>query len=219
MEAQGLAPWDRRDRKPGPTLCRPHRIGEPARVRTGKLSRPQGRSDAIQGSPSAGADRLHGTALGIGERVGNTAIDLLLVNMKLLGWIDRDLSRLPAYCGLVAEATNTPLDDDYPVMGKDAFRTGTGVHAAAVIKAQQKGDDWLADRIYSGVPASFFGRRQIIEVGPMSGESNIPYWLGEQGVEAKPDLVQAIFHRAKESLQVLSDEEVLTLCREQGART
>ena len=164
----------------------------------------------------AGADRLHGTALGIGERVGNTAIDLLLVNMKLLGWIDRDLSRLPAYCRLVAEATNTPLVDNYPVLGKDAFRTGTGVHAAAVIKAQQKGDDWLADRIYSGVPASFFGLRQVIEVGPMSGESNVVCWLQERSIEPEPELVQMIFSRAKDSRRILLEDEILDICRDRG---
>lgn len=164
----------------------------------------------------AGADRLHGTALGIGERVGNTPIDLLLVNMKLLGWIDRDLSRLPAYCRLVAEATNTPLVDNYPVIGKDAFRTGTGVHAAAVIKARQKGDDWLADRIYSGVPASFFGRRQIIEVGPMSGESNVVFWLEQHGIEPAPDLVGTIFRRAKNSRRILREDEILEICRGHG---
>ena len=39
------------------------------------------------------------------------------------------------------------------MVGSDAFETGTGVHAAAVIKAFRKGDAWLADRVYSGVPA------------------------------------------------------------------
>ena len=103
---------------------------------------------------AAGADRLHGTAVGIGERVGNTPIDLLLVNMQLLGWIDRDLGRLRDYCRFVADTTGVPLPDNYPVVGKDAFRTATGVHASAIIKARARGEDWLADRVYSSVPAS-----------------------------------------------------------------
>jgi 2-isopropylmalate synthase len=157
---------------------------------------------------AAGADRIHGTAVGIGERVGNAPIDLLLVNMHLLGWIDRDLSRLPDYCRLVASTTGVPLPDNYPVLGRDAFRTGTGVHAAAIIKARAKGDDWLADLVYSGVPASLVGRRQQIEVGPMSGRSNVEYWLRERGVAAEPALVDAIFERAKASDHVLSDAEI-----------
>lgn len=161
----------------------------------------------------AGADRLHGTAVGIGERVGNCPIDLLLVNMQLLGWIHRDLSRLKEYCHLVADTTGVPLPDNYPVVGKDAFRTGTGVHAAAIIKARQRGEDWLADRIYSSVPASMIGSHQIIEVGPMSGESNVVFWLQERGIEASPELVRAIFERAKESLQILAEAEILEICQ------
>ncbi|MFL6290292.1 MAG: LeuA family protein [Thermoanaerobaculia bacterium] len=160
----------------------------------------------------AGADRLHGTAVGIGERVGNCAIDLLLVNLQLLGWIDRDLSKLREYCELVSEKTGVPLPDNYPVVGKDAFRTGTGVHAAAIIKARARGEEWLADLVYSSVPASLIGSRQIIEVGPMSGESNVHYWLQERGIEENPELVKAIFQRAKESVRILEEAEILEIC-------
>jgi len=164
----------------------------------------------------AGADRLHGTAVGIGERVGNCPIDLLLVNMQLLGWIDRDLSRLQEYCAFVSATTGVPLPDNYPVVGKDAFRTGTGVHAAAIIKARARGEDWLADRVYSSVPASLIGCRQVIEVGPMSGESNVVYWLQERGIDPAKDLVAEIFQRAKSSPKVLAEEEVLAICRARG---
>jgi 2-isopropylmalate synthase len=160
----------------------------------------------------AGADRLHGTAVGIGERVGNCGIDLLLVNMQLLGWIDRDLSKLREYCELVSEKTGVPLPDNYPVVGKDAFRTGTGVHAAAIIKARARGEEWLADLVYSSVPASLIGSRQIIEVGPMSGESNVVFWLQERGIEKNPELVRAIFQRAKESVKILEEAEILEIC-------
>ena len=50
----------------------------------------------------AGAHRVHACALGIGERVGNTPMDQLLVNLQLLGWIDRDLTRLHEYCAAVS---------------------------------------------------------------------------------------------------------------------
>ena len=164
----------------------------------------------------AGADRLHGTALGIGERVGNCPMDQLLVNMQLLGWFDRDLTSLPDYCRLVSEATGVPLPDNYPVVGRDAFRTATGVHAAAIAKARQRGEDWLADRVYSSVPASLIGRKQVIEVGPMSGESNVVCWLRERGIEPEPELVRSIFERAKESDRVLEEGEILALCKAHG---
>jgi 2-isopropylmalate synthase len=159
----------------------------------------------------AGAHRVHACALGIGERVGNTPMDQLLVNLQLLGWIDRDLTHLHDYCSAVSEATGIAIPDNYPVVGRDAFRTGTGVHAAAIIKARKKGDDWLADRVYSGVPASMVGRKQIIEVGPMSGLSNVQCWLENHGIEPRRELVETIFQRAKESDRVLSDEEILAV--------
>ena len=159
----------------------------------------------------AGAHRVHGCALGIGERVGNTPMDQLLVNLQLLGWIDRDLTKLAEYCSVVSEATGVRIPDNYPIVGRDAFRTGTGVHAAAIIKARKKGDEWLSDRVYSGVPASMIGRHQVIEVGPMSGLSNVQCWLEDHGLEARAELVEAIFRRAKESDRILTDEEILDL--------
>jgi len=156
----------------------------------------------------AGATRVHGCAIGIGERVGNTPMDQLLVNLRLLGWIENDLTALPEYCELVSTATGVPLPPNYPVVGRDAFRTATGVHAAAVIKAYRKGEDWLADRVYSGVPAALVGRHQHIEVGPMSGESNVVYWLESRGIPVSPGRVQAVFQRAKSVDRVLGDDEI-----------
>jgi 2-isopropylmalate synthase len=159
----------------------------------------------------AGATRVHGCAIGIGERVGNTPMDQLLVNLKLLGWIENDLTALPEYCERVSRSTGVPIPPNYPVVGHDAFRTGTGVHAAAVIKAFRKGEDWLADRVYSGVPASMVGKHQAIEVGPMSGESNVIFWLESRKIEASPERVQAVFRRAKSVDRLLTEEEILAV--------
>lgn len=160
-----------------------------------------------------GVDRVHATALGVGERVGNTPLDLLLINLQLEGIIDRDLSKLARYCELAAEATGVPIRPNYPGMGRDAFRTSTGVHAAAIIKAQNKGDDWLADRVYSGVPAAMVGLKQVIEIGFMSGVSNIVYWLKVRGIEPDQKLVDEIFRAAKQHNRVLTDEEVEELVK------
>ena len=159
----------------------------------------------------AGATRLHGAALGIGERVGNTPMDLLLVNLVLLGQRNDDLSRLAEYCELVAETTGVPMPPNYPVLGRDAFRTATGVHAAAVIKAHKKQDVGLMDAVYSGVPASLVGREQVIEVGPMSGKSNVVYWLERRGVEATEERVDRIFKAAKGASTVLTEKEIRAL--------
>src|SRR6266436_5383593 len=156
----------------------------------------------------AGVDRVHGTALGVGERVGNAEMDLLIVNLKLLGAHRHDISKLPEYCRLVADAVGVPIPVNSPVMGSDAFRTGTGVHAAAIIKARKKGDDWLADRVYSSVPAGELGLEQRIDISPVSGLSNVKYWLETHGYDAGDQAAcTALFDAAKRADRVLSDEE------------
>jgi 2-isopropylmalate synthase len=162
----------------------------------------------------AGADRVHGTCLGIGERVGNAAMDQILVNLKLLGVIENDLTHLLRYCREVSRACHWPIPKNYPVVGEDAFRTATGVHAAAIVKAFDKNDNWLADRVYSGVPAGQFGKEQEIEIGPMSGMSNVRFWLKRRRFEYDEGLGKAIIARAKSSNRVLLEEEVLETIRD-----
>ena len=163
---------------------------------------------------AAGANCVHAVANSLGERVGNTSMELMLVNLRLLGLIARDLSRLKEYCEKVAKATHTTIPPNSPVIGRDAFRTATGVHAAAIIKAYQKKDATLADSVYSGVPSHLFGLDQIIEIGPLSGKSNVLFWLERHGVPANDALVNRIFDAAKQSARVLTESEVQALCAE-----
>ncbi len=156
----------------------------------------------------AGADRVHATALGVGERVGNAEMDLLIVNLVLLGTHRHDVSRLREYCLTCAGAIGVPLPANYSVMGSDAFRTGTGVHAAAIIKAKRKGEDWLADRVYSSVPAGMFGLEQIIEISPVSGLSNVRFWMEAHGYDPEDEPCRtALFEAAKRGDRVLSEQE------------
>lgn len=162
----------------------------------------------------AGATRLHGAALGIGERCGNTPIDLLLVNLVMMGYIDRDLTTLPAYCQAVSRACDVPIPVNYPVIGADAFRTATGVHAAAVVKAYRKGDRALMDAVYAAVPATLVGREQQIEIGPLSGRSNVVFWLESRGLPATEDIVDRIFAAAKASNRTLTHEQLRKIVAE-----
>src|SRR5580692_5969760 len=166
----------------------------------------------------AGADCVHATALGIGERVGNTQMDQMLLNLKLMGvppWVDQDLTKLKEYCQAVSRATGVPIPANYPLVGEDAFRTATGVHAAAVIKAYKKNDIELANTVYSGVPSHLFGLEQVIDVGPMSGKSNVLFWLERRGIPVSDEVVERIYKRAKASDHTLSETEILE-CVEQA---
>jgi 2-isopropylmalate synthase len=161
---------------------------------------------------AAGAVCVHGTALGIGERVGNTQMDLMIVNLKLMGiapWASQDVSKLKEYCRAVSEATGVPIPVNYPVLGEDAFRTATGVHAAALIKAFKKNDVELADAVYSGVPSHLFGLEQVIDIGPMSGKSNVVFWLERHGLPAEERSVERVYRKAKASDHTLTEEEIL----------
>ena len=160
-----------------------------------------------------GATRVHGTALGVGERVGNTPMEQLLVNLRLLGIRDDDLTCLPEYVERASKSIGVPVPVNTPIVGADAFRTATGVHAAAVIKAERKGQAWLADRIYSGVPAAWIGRQQEIEIGPMSGLSNVRHFLAVRGLESRPEAERALLEAAKRSDHVLTEEEALEIYR------
>lgn len=170
----------------------------------------------------AGASCVHATGLGIGERVGNTQMDQMLVNLRLMGvppWDQQDLTRLKEYCEKISAATGVPIPKNYPVIGEDAYRTATGVHAAAIIKAFNKKDLELANNVYSGVPAHYFGLEQIIEIGPMSGRSNILFWLEKRGISIQDDIVERIFSRAKNSDRVLTESEILDCCRIPATRS
>jgi 2-isopropylmalate synthase len=161
-----------------------------------------------------GADRVHATGLGIGERVGNAQMELLLLNLKLLGQLEgQDLTKLLEYCQTIAKAVHWDVPINYPLVGRDAFRTATGVHAAAIIKAMAKGDTWLADRIYSGVPAGMIGRNQEICIGFMSGTSNVNYWLGQRGIPASDELVTEILKAAKAQDHIMAEEEVMAVVK------
>src|ERR1700752_134746 len=160
----------------------------------------------------AGADCVHGCAIGLGERVGNTQVDQMLVNLKLMEiapWDKQDLTKLKQYCQAVSRATGVPIPANYPVVGDDAFRTATGVHAAAIIKAYHKDDVVLANTVYSGVPSHVFGLDQIIDIGPMSGKSNVLFWLERHGIPPAEDVVERIYQRAKQSDHTLTEAEIL----------
>jgi 2-isopropylmalate synthase len=161
---------------------------------------------------AAGARQIHGVALSLGERVGNTPMELLLVNLRLMGLRQNDLTYLKAYCEKIARATHTTIPPNYPVFGRDAFRTATGVHAAAIVKALRSHDRKLADAVYSGVPAHLVGLEQIVEIGPMSGKSNVVYWLARHGIPETDELVNRIFEAAKTSTRVLTDAEIRAIC-------
>lgn len=162
----------------------------------------------------AGVERVHATALGIGERVGNTPLELLVANLALAGGREPDAARLRAYVEHFATALGVVIPENHPLVGANAFRTATGVHAAAIVKALGKGEG-LADRVYSLMPVSRFApaNGHDIRIGYMSGSSNVVHWLQRHSIEPSDALVSRILERAKSANRVLRDDEVLAVVR------
>jgi 2-isopropylmalate synthase len=106
----------------------------------------------------AGVDRIHGTALGIGERVGNTPMEHLLLNLRMAGLIDHDLSGLSDYVEAVHRHCQVPLPENWPGVGRDAFRVTTAERQREIGNALERGRLELAEELLSAVPASLVGR-------------------------------------------------------------
>jgi len=160
----------------------------------------------------AGVERVHATALGVGERVGNTPLELLIANLAFLAGAEPDAAPLREYSEHFASALGLTIPENHPLVGANAFRTATGVHAAAIVKALSKGEA-LADRVYSSVPVSRFANGHDIRIGYMSGTSNVLHWLKRHSIEPSEVLVTRILERARSANRVLRDDEVLAVVR------
>ena len=158
----------------------------------------------------AGVERVHATALGVGERVGNTPLELLLANLAFLRGDEPPAAALREYSEHFASALGVNIPENHPLVGANAFRTATGVHAAAIVKALGKSEA-LADRVYSSVPVSRFASGHDIRIGYMSGTSNVVHWLKRHSIEPSETLVTRILERARSANRVLRDDEVLAV--------
>ena len=186
----------------------------------GHNDRGLGLSNALVAAFDGKVDRIHGTCLGIGERAGNTPIDQILINIKTMGLLDRNLIKLGEYCQFVSRVTGFPIPNNYPTFGRDAFRTASGIHASAILKAIHKVEDSeLADLVYSAIPASMVGLKQQIDIGPQSGKANVLFWLGEKGIEPNDDLVISILEAGKRSDRCLTDEEIVGIIQSHDSGT
>jgi 2-isopropylmalate synthase len=157
----------------------------------------------------AGADRVHATALGLGERVGNVEMELLLVNLAMLGAHRHPIDCLSEYSRLASRAFDVPIPANHPVIGADAFATAAGTHAAAIRKAGV-----LRDRLYTAFPPAMIGREQEVRISPASGASNVRWWLEERGYvadAADTGLVAYLLMAAKASDRTLAADEIEVL--------
>jgi len=157
----------------------------------------------------AGADRVLASALGLGARCGTVPLESLLTNLRLTGRWPHTLGGLQEYCESAAAAFGVAIAPAHAVVGADAFRTGTGAHATALVKALRAGDRSLADAVCSAVPASIVGAEHRVDVSPVSGLSNVRWWLSQHGYDPS-DLVlmRELLLAVKQTQRVATDDEL-----------
>lgn len=155
-----------------------------------------------------GVDRVHGTALGIGERVGNTPMEHLLVNLKLLGVLQNDLSRLQEYVDTVSRHCRVPLPFSWPGLGRDAFAATSAESAERLIELYELGERQLFEHTFSGVAPGLVGREARFAVGPRSGPANVRGW---QLQSQRSGEVEPVLAAARERGRVLESHELEAL--------
>jgi 2-isopropylmalate synthase len=158
-----------------------------------------------------GAHALEATALGIGERAGNAAMELVLAHLHLSGLRSSPLLALTDYAHYASRILRDPIPFRQPVVGPEAFSHGSGVHAAAIRKALELGRPDLAGVVYSPIDPDVVNRTFGITVGRMSGRSNAILALRTLGIEPTQGLVQAVLAAAKASDFPLTNERIREL--------
>lgn len=158
-----------------------------------------------------GADKIHVTWRGVGERAGNTPLEAFLGVLYTFGIEKYDLSMLVGGSQMVSEIFNRPIPVDSPLIGDAVYTTSTGIHAAGIHKAEQRGQKYLADIVYSAVPPSILGRKHTINIGPLSGRHNVERVLEKLEIPVTEKLVKALLKAAKLLNRDLSSKEIGTI--------
>lgn len=156
----------------------------------------------------AGADRIQATALGIGERAGNTAMEQIIINLQLAHAGHYNLKKLSDYSRLASEMIGVPIRDNYPGIGALVHATAAGMHAAAIVKARRLKRKDLEGVVYSPFHPEMFGRDIEILIGPMSGNANVEWNLEKLGLKKDKTIIAKILTMAKSENRFIGIEEI-----------
>ena len=156
----------------------------------------------------AGADRVHVTSLGIGERAGNTPMESMIENLRQHGINNYKYPLIMEYASYASKVFGRIIPPDKPIVGDLVHKTPTGIHGAGIAKAIEKGRPDLAGIIYSAVDPSIYGRHPELSIGPLSGNHNAIANLERLNIEVTQQHIQRILVLAQMLGRELSDEEI-----------
>ena len=157
-------------------------------------------------SIEAGASIVSGTFTGMGERTGNIPLEQMILILSEAGNEMYDLRYLTRACELFCLSSRIEMAPGLPIVGRDAFSTSTGTHAAAIRKARAMGRDF-EDLVYSAVSAGALGRAQTLLIGPNSGRGAICAVLEEMSIPATDRTVGLVLHHCKENDRCLESAD------------
>lgn len=150
----------------------------------------------------AGVSEIHTTMHGMGERVGNAALERVAVNMYAQHGVELvDLKRIAEISAFIRERSGVKPAANAPIVGKNAFRHESGVHGDAVYKSEmmgygrRKGAD--GGSVYTSFNPAIVGREEEVGVGPLCGKKNVIYRLQKFGICVADGKVPEIVARVK----------------------
>jgi D-citramalate synthase len=160
-------------------------------------------------SVAAGADLVHGTVNGIGERAGNVALEEVAIALSHGYDVETmELQRVYDLAQLVANKTGIPLAPNKAVVGENAFTHESGIHTDGTLKDEAMYEPYSPERV---------GRQRRLALGKHAGHAGVAAALDEHGVEVTDEQLDAVVERVKrigDRGKRVTDADLLTIAEE-----
>jgi len=133
----------------------------------------------------AGADQIHTTIDGIGERTGIPALAEVAVALTYLYKSPNDfrLDMLQDLSRLIEEYTTIRPYDSKPIVGSSAYKHKAGTHLAAILRNPAA---------YEPIPPRSVGNRRKIVFGELAGKTGAAYLMSLLGLDKNEDNAKAV---------------------------
>lgn len=139
----------------------------------------------------SGADQVHVTVLGVGERAGNAALEEVVAALTFLAGFKTNikLEFIASTAELVSELFRLEIQPNKPIVGINAFSHESGIHVHGVL-----GNPLT----YEPIDPTLIGMKRRIVIGKHSGKHAVAYMLKQLGVEPSEYVVNEVLVRIKE---------------------
>nr|WP_211263522.1 (R)-citramalate synthase [Halalkalicoccus paucihalophilus] len=141
-------------------------------------------------SVAAGADLVHTTVNGVGERAGNVALEEVAIAFDHSYGVETvDTTQLYDLAGLVSRYTGVPLPPNKAVIGENAFAHESGIHTDGTLKDERMYEPYSPEKV---------GRERRLVLGKHTGRAGARAALAEHDVEVSGANLEEVVSRVKE---------------------